>query len=179
MTVQSDSGALAGPEPMIRRLTVDDAAEYVELRVRMLVDAPLAFGASPGHDFMSSAGTVREQIARGDDSAIYGAFAPGLVAAIGIYREDRPKTRHKMHVWGAYVTPPHRGRGLGRLLLDEAIAHARAAPDVTALHISVTDAAPAARHLYERAGFEVWGSEPDALRHDGRTVAEHHMLLRL
>lgn len=163
----------------MRRLTADDAAAYVELRARMLADAPLAFGASPGHDFMGCIETVREQIARGDDSAIYGAFAPGLVAAVGVYREDRPKTRHRMHVWGAYVTPPHRGRGLGRRLLDAAVAHARAVPDVIALHISVTDAAPAARHLYERAGFEVWGSEPHALRHDGRTVTEHHMLLRL
>jgi len=163
----------------VRLLTPEDAAQYVDLRARMLADAPLAFGASPGHDLMSSIEAVREQIARGDDSAIYGAFAPGLVAAIGVYREDRPKTRHRMHVWGAYVTPPYRGRDLGRRLLEAAVAHARGIPGVTVLHISVTDAAPAARHLYERAGFEVWGSEPDALRHEGRTVTEHHMLLHL
>lgn len=178
MTGESDTKP-AEPEPSLRRLTEDDAAAYVELRARMLADAPFAFGASPGHDFMSSADTVREQIGRGDDSAIYGAFDHGLVAAIGVYREDRPKTRHKMHVWGAYVVPAHRCRGLGRRLLDEAVEHARAVPGVTILHISVTDAAPAARRLYERAGFETWGSEPDALRHDGRAVTEHHMLLRL
>lgn len=169
----------AGPEPLVRRLTEADAAQYVELRARMLTEAPLAFGASPGHDFMSSADAVCEQIARGDDSAIYGAFDPGIVATIGVYREDRPKTRHKMHVWGAYVVPEYRGRGLGRRLLDAAVEHARAVSGATVLHISVTDAAPAARHLYERAGFEAWGSEPDALRHEGRTVIEHHMLLRL
>jgi RimJ/RimL family protein N-acetyltransferase len=101
------------------------------------------------------------------------------VAVIGVYRDDRPKTRHKMHVWGAYVTPTYRGRGLGRRLLEAAVAHAREIPGVTVLHISVTDAAPAARHLYERAGFEAWGSEPEALRHEGRTVTEHHMLLHL
>ena len=178
MTREGDTKS-ARSEPLVRRLMEDDAAAFVELRVRMLADAPLAFGASPGHDFMSSADTVREQIARGEESAIYGAFDHGLVAAIGIYREDRPKTRHKMHVWGAYVVPAHRGRGLGRRLLDAAVEHARASPGVTILHISVTDAAPAARHLYEQAGFEAWGSEPDALRHEGRTVTEHHMLLRL
>lgn len=164
---------------IVRRLTGADAPEYVELRRQMLTDAPLAFGASPGHDVMSSAEAVREQLARGDDSAIFGAFAPELVATIGVYREDRPKTRHKMHVWGAYVAPSHRGRGLGRRLLDAAVEHARLRPGVTALHISVTDAAPAARHLYESAGFEVWGSEADALSHEGRTVTEHHMVLRV
>lgn len=178
MTGEGD-GKAPGPEPLVRRLTEDDASAYVELRARMLTDAPLAFGASPGHDFMSSADVVREQIARGDDSTIYGVFDQGLVAAIGVYREDRPKTRHKMHVWGSYVTPTHRGRGLGRRLLAAAVEHARAVPGVTILHISVTDAAPAARHLYERAGFEVWGSEPDALRHEDRSVTEHHMVLRV
>lgn len=178
MTAEGDTRP-AGPEPLVRRLTADDAPEYVELRARMLTEDPLAFGASPGHDFMSSADAVREQIARGDDSAIYGAFDHGLVAAIGVYRENRPKTRHKMHVWGAYVVPAHRGRGLGRRLLDAALAHARAVPGVAIAHISVTDAAPAARRLYEGAGFEAWGSEPDALRHEGRSVTEHHMLLRL
>lgn len=176
---REDDTKPAGSEPLLRRLTEDDAAAYVELRAHMLADAPLAFGASPGHDFMSSAAAVREQIARGDDSAIYGAFDHALVAAIGVYREDRPKTRHKMHVWGAYVVPTYRSRGLGRRLLDLAVEHARVSPGVAILHISVTDAAPAARHLYERAGFETWGSEPDALAHEGRTVTEHHMILRL
>lgn len=178
MTGEGD-GKAAAPGPLVRRLTEDDASAYVDLRARMLADAPLAFGASPGHDFMSSAETVREQIARGDDSAIYGAFCHGLVAAIGVYRDDRPKTRHKMHVWGAYVVPAHRGLGLGRRLLDVALAHARTVSGVAIVHISVTDAAPAARRLYEGAGFEAWGSEPDAMRHDGRSVTEHHMLLRL
>ena len=41
------------------------------------------------------------------------------------------------------------------------------------------EAAPEAGRLYERAGFERWGTEPNALQHDGRSVAEHHMLLRL
>jgi RimJ/RimL family protein N-acetyltransferase len=47
------------------------------------------------------------------------------------------------------------------------------------VHLSVSDATPAARRLYERAGFEVWGSEPDALRYEGESHLEHHMLLRL
>ncbi len=173
MTAEGDTRP-AGPEPLVRRLTADDAPEYVELRARMLTEDPLAFGASPGHDFMSSADAVREQIARGDDSAIYGAFDHGLVAAIGVYRENRPKTQDaRVRTWCP------RTRGLGRRLLDAALAHARAVPGVAIAHISVTDAAPAARRLYEGAGFEAWGSEPDALRHEGRSVTEHHMLLRL
>jgi RimJ/RimL family protein N-acetyltransferase len=36
-----------------------------------------------------------------------------------------------------------------------------------------------AQRLYERAGFCIWGTEPDALSHDGQWVVEYHMALRL
>ena len=40
-------------------------------------------------------------------------------------------------------------------------------------------AMPGAMRLYERAGFRPWGTEPDALRHEGQAVVLHHMALRL
>lgn len=44
---------------------------------------------------------------------------------------------------------------------------------------SGTASAPAALRLYERAGFKIWGTEPEALSYDGLKVAEHHMALHL
>ena len=56
------------------------------------------------------------------------------------------------------------------------------APPVVCVH-GYTSSAQAfnapARRLYERAGFEIWGTEPEALRHDGQSVAEHHMALHI
>ena len=43
----------------------------------------------------------------------------------------------------------------------------------------MTSDAPEARRLYERAGFVSWGTEPDALRHEGRSVSETNMSYRL
>jgi RimJ/RimL family protein N-acetyltransferase len=60
-----------------------------------------------------------------------------------------------------------------------ALDHARTLPGTSWVHLAVSEAAPEARRLYERAGFTVWGTEPDALRHDGRTVVEHHMAFRI
>jgi hypothetical protein len=47
------------------------------------------------------------------------------------------------------------------------------------VHLGVSSAAPIALRLYERAGFRVWGSEPDALRYGSETLVEHHLALRL
>ena len=110
---------------------------------------------------------------------VIGAFDPGLVGAIGLHRDRHRKAAHKVHLWGMYVTPGHRHRGVGAALLDAVLAHAATLPGVDAVRLTVSDAAPAARRLYERAGFHVWGTEPEALRYEGRSVVEHHMARRV
>ena len=164
---------------MIRQLRDDDAEAYVELRRQALADSPLAFAASPGDDLAASAEDVRAQLRLAPEAVILGAFPERLVGAIGLYRDRHLKAAHKVHLWGMYVAPDHRRRGVGVALLQAALRHARALPGVTWVHLSVSSAAPAARRLYERAGFEVWGTEPDALRYGGQAVVEHHMALAL
>lgn len=166
---------------MIRQLVEDDAERYSELRRRALAEAPLAFAASPEDDFVGSAAAVREQLRRGPGWAILGAFAEAeaLVGTVGLVRDRLRKAAHKAHLWGMYVAPGHRGHGVGAALVEAALAHARSLPGVSWVHLSVSAAAPEARRLYERAGFRRWGTEPEALRHDGRSADEHHLALRL
>lgn len=175
--------ALSGRTPTIRRLGEHDAEAYAALRRAALLESPLAFGASPADDFVSTPGAVREQLGGGPDWVLLGAFSPPppaeLVGAVGVVRDRHLKGRHKVHLWGMYVVPAHRGKGVAAALLQAALGHARSLPGVTWVHLGVSEAAPAARRLYERAGFEVWGTEPEALRHGGRVVGEHHMALRV
>ena len=164
---------------MIRALRDDDIDAYVELRRKSLLDAPLAFSASPEDDFAASAANLREQLRTGPAWAIYGAFDPDLAGFVGLFRDRHLKSAHKVHVWGMYVAPPYRRRGLAAALLDAAIRHARSLPGVARIALSVNSSAPEARRLYERAGFKLWGSEPDALRYGGQSTLEHHMELDL
>ena len=82
-------------------------------------------------------------------------------------------------LWGMYVTPSHRGQRFACELLAAALAHAATLRGVSWVHLWVSSAAPAAKRFYERAGFQLWGREPDAMRHDGRTVVDYHMALNL
>jgi ribosomal-protein-alanine N-acetyltransferase len=54
------------------------------------------------------------------------------------------------------VAPGHRGRGVGRQLLQAAVKRARELARVNvvcALRLTVAEGNPAARHLFENAGF--------------------------
>ena len=111
---------------------------------------------------------------------LFGAFEDdALAGSAGIFRARHPKAAHRMQLWGMYVAPEHRGRGLGTHLLDAAIAHARSLRGIAWIDLGVTTAAEAARRLYERAGFTMWGTQRDALRAEGHGVDEHHMALPL
>lgn len=164
---------------MIRALTAEDLDAYVALRREALLDTPLAFAASPADDFASSAEALRESMKKAPDWMLFGAFEERLIGSVGLFRDRHLKAAHKMHVWGMYVTPAHRGRGVAAALLAAAIAHARTVPGIDWIHLGVSEAAAAARRVYERAGFTIWGTEPDALRDGDRSVVEHRMALRL
>lgn len=160
-----------------RPLAAADIELYRTLRAESLREEPLAFSASPDDDVATSREALLAQIERAPSWMLFGAFDDQqLVGACGLLRETRRKAAHKAHLWGMYVTPSHRRRGVGAMLLDAAIAHARE-HGVEWLQLGVTTLG--ARRLYERAGFVTWGVEQDALRHDGRSVEDHRMALKI
>jgi len=164
---------------MIRPLTQADAGALASLRRASLLEVPLAFASSPEDDLVAEEDALREYLRGFPDQFVAGALEPDLVGMAGLFRDRHRKAAHRVHVWGMYVTPSHRGRGLGEALLRATLDHARALPGVEQVHLTVSSAAPAARRLYERCGFEPWGTEPDALRHGGESVSDCHMMLAL
>jgi len=151
----------------------------------MLADAPWAFMASPGSDHGSSAAFLKKILGRPKgQNTILGAFEGGrLLASAGVLREETPKRRHLVLIWGVYVTPAARGRGLGRAVMIGAIERARswsrAGDPVAAVELAVNERAVAAQRLYASMGFRMWGREPEALRLNGRFLSEIHMSLPL
>ncbi|HEX2208494.1 MAG TPA: GNAT family N-acetyltransferase, partial [Longimicrobium sp.] len=113
----------------IRILTADDAAAYQALRLYGLRESPAAFGSTYENEVDIPLPDVAERLARGTggEDVAFGAFDDGgaLVGVIALHRQTGPKSRHRGSVWGMYVAPQARGRGVGRALLDALIAHAR------------------------------------------------------
>ncbi len=162
----------------IRPLVPDDAAAFHQLRVEALRQHPEAFATS--HEEEAALG-YSEVIARLATPGFtrFGAFAQGeLVGFVGVEIRTRVRIRHKAYLFSMYVDARHRGTGLAQQLVETAIAKARKSGALL-LQLSVTIGNAAARRLYGRLGFTVYGVEERSLRVGDRLYDEEHMVLEL
>jgi RimJ/RimL family protein N-acetyltransferase len=148
----------------LRRLLPEDAELYQEIRLAALLDNPDAFSsiydAEKDRPLDAFAARLR-------DSHVVGAFnGPRLVGIAGFYIQPGPKHTHKGMLWGMYVRPRHRAAGIGRVLVEGIIDHARGHVELLQLFV-VSDNA-AARRLYQKLGFVEYGIERHATKYQGQ-----------
>lgn len=168
-------------EPGVRLLTGDDATIYRAVRLTALQNDPDAF-ITTAAEFESRTGeSIATQLAPRPTFVTYGAFLGGeLVGLLSLAREERSRLNHRANIFGVSVAPQARGQGCADALVRAALVHARGWEGVTSIHLSVTETQTAARRLYERHGFRVWGTQPDAVQDEmGCVLTEQHMILLL
>jgi ribosomal protein S18 acetylase RimI-like enzyme len=167
----------------LRTLTPADAADFHALRLRSLRESPEAFGSSHDEEQHVTLQAVAQRLEASRTPTariVLGAWADDvLVGVVGCVQESRAKARHKAVIWGMYVAPEARGQGVGRALLERAVAEARTWPNVARLTLSVVERGEAARALYRSVGFEPYAREADAFRQNGRSDAVEFMSLEL
>lgn len=111
------------------------------------------------------------------NEVVLGGFDDGgaLAGTAGLSFEAREKGRHKVTLFGMYVTPRCRRAGLGAQLLEAALDYASARPHARIIQLTVTEDNASARSLYERLGFAAFGVEPYAIALGERYLAKVHM----
>lgn len=115
-----------------------------------------------------------------DNDVTFGAFDENkLVGTTGFHRETLAKMRHKSIIWGMYVPKELRRKGIGKALVEVAIAYARELPELEQINLDVVLTSKEARHLFIAMGFETWGVERGAFRLHDRYFDVEHMTLYL
>lgn len=153
---------------LIRRLQASDASEFQSLRLRGLLESPTAFGSSYEEEFERTIPAIAATLAEGSGRNMLGAFSENvLVGIVGVGRETALKEQHRGFIRSMYVAPEARGKGIGKALMNEAVCFAKAMPGLRQISLAVTAGNVAAIATYERFGFKVCGTSPEALYVDG------------
>ncbi|MFZ1022834.1 MAG: GNAT family N-acetyltransferase [Thermoplasmata archaeon] len=110
-----------------------------------------------------------ESGAVGNESATFVAeVAPGrLVGMAGVFTDNG-----EYHVWGMWVSPELRRRGLGRKLLDRVLSWVQSANPNREVGLDVNPSQTVAVHLYESRGFHATGKTRSLGHHAPAVVQE-------
>jgi ribosomal protein S18 acetylase RimI-like enzyme len=166
----------------IRPTCEQDALAYREMRLEALRLHPEVFGADLAENLTRPPErwqTVVRDGAGSEKSILFVAEADGeLVGMIGIRRFDGVKMEHSAMIWGVYVRPEWRGVGIIDALLAACIGWA-AAHTVRLVKLSVVTTNVPAIRSYARAGFSIYGLEPDVIVVDSTYYDELLMVRRL
>jgi ribosomal protein S18 acetylase RimI-like enzyme len=167
----------------IRRLTAEDAHAYYGLRLEALERDPHAFTESSEEHRGITIESLAQKLGSSEENGealVLGAFTENaFVGMVGLARSTGSKRRHKGVLWGMYVKPEWRGKGIGQVLLSEIVERAKAMPGVEQVMLGVAAENTPARRLYESLGFQSYGREPHALKVGDSYVDEDLMVLRI
>ena len=165
----------------IRTLREKDAAAYWNLRLEGFQNDPFAFGkAAEDHQATTIEATAARLRDMPNDSFTLGAFEANKLIGIATFIcETGLKERHKGRIYGVYVTAHQRGKGVASTLIAELLKRVREDPSLEQVLLGMAAGQDAARQLYRKFGFEVYGTEPRAIKIGSQYIDEDHMILRL
>lgn len=165
---------------IIRRVRIDEAAQFRDLRLASLQEMPDAFASSYEEEEHWTAEFYAERQRSEPDNFIIGAFDnTTLVGMVGFFRERFRKTRHVGIIWGMYVRPEYRRQNIGEKMLHYLLDEARTVQGIEQVHLGVVSTIYPAKSLYEKCGFQLFGEEKNAMKDQGKYFSVFHYALFL
>lgn len=169
------------PELNIRPLEIDDFAMFLEIQREALVSSPELFGSD--YEWFESLSILSkeqryEKYMNFPYQYILGAVDDegSIAGMIGYSSEDSSKTRHKGTVWGLFVRPEFRGKGIATIMVMSVLETAQDMLDVEQVQLAVSTQNEASYGLYLRLGFNVFGTELHAMKIGDSYVDEYLMV---
>jgi RimJ/RimL family protein N-acetyltransferase len=155
----------------IRQLTGDDWRELSEVRLKALKTDPSVFGSNYEKESQMTEPDWRSRL-QTDDSAIFMLFAnetPIGMTGVSVFRED--PTGKTALLWGSWLEPGWRGKGLSNLMYQARINWAKRQPGVERIIVSHRASNLASKYANQKHGF-IYTRTHEKVWTDGATEDE-------
>lgn len=137
--------------------------QYKRLRLEALKNDPQAFSSNYAREAAYPDEKWQKRVAdanAGKVSKMYFAKLDGkLVGMVGSYRDDEGLINHKAEIWGVYVDPNYRGKGVAKSLMGKILEELEKDEDINIVKLGVNSDQQNAVRLYESFGFSFVKSE--------------------
>jgi ribosomal protein S18 acetylase RimI-like enzyme len=145
--------------------------EYKTLWLRALKEDPQAFGDSYADKIIAPDESWKKNL---QDTMLFATNETDLVGMLGIWQSAQDKENKTANVFGVYVVPEYRGKGISKMLMQSLLNELKVNPNITKLKLTVNKDQLAAVKLYQGFGFEIKSQEKARLG-DGNYYDEYLM----
>jgi RimJ/RimL family protein N-acetyltransferase len=155
----------------IRRLTENEWLEFSRIRLQALLTDPQVFGSNYEKESQMLETDWRERL-RAEDNAIFLIYAgdtPVGMTSVSVDRND--STGKTALLWGSWLAPYVRGKGLSELMYRTRIEWAKAQPSVEKIIVSHRASNAASKYANQKHGF-VLTHKNEKVWNDGVTEDE-------
>jgi RimJ/RimL family protein N-acetyltransferase len=155
----------------IRQLTENEWLEFSRIRLRALLTDPQVFGSNYEKESQMTEADWRVRL-RAQDNAIFlicGDETPVGMTCVSVDRND--PTGKTALLWGSWLAPQFRGKGLSELMYRTRIEWAKAQPTVEKIIVSHRASNLASERANQKHGF-VRARKKEKIWTDGATEDE-------
>ncbi|MEH2231801.1 MAG: GNAT family N-acetyltransferase [Nostoc sp.] len=165
---------------IVKKLTRYDAEDYRQIRLEALDKNPDLFGTTYQEEAIKTIEQFRARIPVDNNNFILGCFEDkNLIGIVAFQQESRIKLRHKAYISSMYVQQEYRGKGIGKLLLNELIERAKTIKDIEILLLDIVKSNFLAKPLYLSLGFQIYGTEKRAYKYNNQYFDLEFMCLHI
>ena len=144
----------------IRQLTADDWREFSRVRLKALQTDPLVFGSTYEKEAQFTEADWRSRLQPpAKDSAVFMLFAgdeegeetPIGITGVSVFRDD--PTGKTAILWGTWLEPDFRGKGLSKLMYRARLDWAKRHPNINRIIVSHRASNVASKYANQKHGF--------------------------
>jgi ribosomal protein S18 acetylase RimI-like enzyme len=164
---------------MIKIITDPSWQEYKALRLEALKNEPQAFSSVYEDEANFNDKKWKQRLSgfsdRTNNIMVFAVDGKKLVGMTGVFWGGSEKTKHIATIFGVYVKKEYRGKGIGKLLLENIIKQIDSLKQIKKIKLSVTASQLPALSLYKKMGFELIGKSKNEIKVNGVYYDEYHL----